>query len=389
MTLFDVVIVGGGMTGSTLALSLHQHRPDLSVAIIEAGTWQEGQRQGFDDRCLALSSHSLSALSNLPFPTKGDDLGCSITQIHISDRGHWGKTAFTAKDLGVSRFGAVVRLSDMAQGFEQAFQSLSVVRYSPALIDSIQRHADRVDLILSTGDSFSTRLLVCADGGHSALLPSLGLSTVYSPTEQHGIIANVRVSCPQPQAAFERFTANGPIALLPLGEDEYSLVWCVSTDLESHLMHLSDLDFLAELQTTFGWRLGQFMAVSRRSSYSLSIAALSDFVSHRLVAVGNAAQRLHPIAGQGFNLALRDVLTLVKVLSDNEVQDVGEMRWLSQYRQCCRDDKRETLNWTSALLHGFSNDWMPFVFGRNVGLSMMNASSLFQKPLIKRAMGLG
>jgi 2-octaprenyl-6-methoxyphenol hydroxylase len=388
MTLFDVVIVGGGMTGSTLALALNQHRPDLSVAIIEADAGQEGQRQGFDDRCLALSSHSLSALSNLALPMTGNSLGCSITQIQVSDRGHWGKTIFSSSEMGVSQFGSVVRLSKMALVFDQALRHLPIQRYSPAIIDSIERHMDRVDLTLSTGVSFSTRLLVCADGGHSSLLPSLGFSTVSSPTQQYGVIANVRVSSPQENAAFERFTPNGPLALLPLGKDEYSLVWCVHSDLESHLMALSDLDFLTALQTAFGWRLGLFIAVSSRSSYELTIAELSDFVSHRVVAVGNAAQRLHPIAGQGFNLALRDVLSLVSVLSENEAQDVGEMRWLSQYRSLCREDKRETLTWTSTLLHGFSNDFRPFVIGRNLGLSVMNVSSSFQRPLIKRAMGL-
>lgn len=383
MPLFDVVIVGGGMTGATLALSLHRHLPDCRVAMVESHPWLGKLGSAFDDRCLALSSHTLLALSQLGIT---EFSGESIRSIQVSDRGHLGQTALSAPKFGVPQFGQVVPLSQLATAFEPALSSLPLQRFTSISVEAVAQKSDCVVLNLSSNETISTKLLVCADGAHSSLLPQCGLHSYIQPTGQVGVIANVRVSHPKEHHAFERFTSQGPIALLPLGDDWYSLVWCVTPSFAKTLMTLNDADFLLALQAAFGWRLGQCTEATSRSQYDLSMAQLSDFVSHRVVAVGNAAQKLHPIAGQGFNLAMRDILRLTECLAAAK-GDLGEMGVLSLYRERQQKDKQHTQNWTSGLLFGFSNDYWPLTLGRNLGLSSMNMGSRFQRPLVRQAMG--
>ncbi|MGF1741312.1 2-octaprenyl-6-methoxyphenyl hydroxylase [Vibrio profundum] len=389
MKKYNVVIAGGAMAGMTLALALDELSGGaLDIAVVEAYKADHSQHPGFDSRSIALSYGTVQLLQSYQLWSHIREHATAIRHIHVSDSHHFGMTEIVADDLSVDALGYVVELSHVGQVFAQQVQKRQRIDlFCPDKVKSICREAEKVDIELSSGDILSAQLLVAADGAHSHSCQMAGLTAQQHDFSQTAIIANVRSDLSHHGRAFERFTEFGPIALLPLSENRLSLVWCMPPEVAEHVAGCEDAEFLSRLQQGFGWRLGRFNQVGSRASYPLSLSYRPQTVSHRIAAVGNAAQTLHPIAGQGFNLGIRDVASLADEILMS-LDDPGRYQTLANFRARRADDSRHTIALTTSLVRLFSND-IPLLSGaRNVGLAAMDNFPALKSPLLNIALGL-
>ncbi|WP_394244072.1 2-octaprenyl-6-methoxyphenyl hydroxylase [Vibrio astriarenae] len=386
---YDVIISGGAMAGATLALALDkQAQGALSIAIVEAYQTEHEQHPGFDARAIALSYGTVDILKRFDLWKDVSSVATAIEHIHVSDRGHAGMTEIAHSDIPVPALGYVVELADVGRLYHQRIQSSQNIELlCPDSIAQLNRFSDRVELKLTSQKEISGQLLVAADGAFSPVCDAVKLQQNQVDFEQVAVIANVVCQQAHQGRAFERFTESGPVALLPMSENRMSLVWCLPPTEADKVLLMDDKAFLSRLQEAFGWRLGAISATGERSSYPLILRYRPQIISHRFAVVGNAAQALHPIAGQGFNLGIRDVASLVDEIG-LQLADPGDYSVLSRYQARRTDDRETTIGLTSGLVRLFSNDWWPTRLGRNVGLFCADALPPLKQPLLNRTLGL-
>lgn len=397
MTHYDVVINGGGMAGAVLALGLSSLSraggQPLRIAVIEHASPSLDHHSGFDARSIALAGHSRALLEQLGLWSLLDDLATPINAIQVTDQGHLGQLNLSATDYRLPALGYVVELHPVGLRLYQQLQhNPHIDLLCPAKIHTWSQHSSQVQLTLQDGRELSTQLLVGADGSHSVVASQLKLERRQFDYQQSAIIANVQTQLPHQGRAFERFTAQGPLALLPMSAGRSSLVWCVSPARAGGLMSLDEPSFMLALQQEFGYRLGKITRSGQRSCYPLHLNEVRRPWHHRVVLIGNAAHLLHPIAGQGFNLGLRDVATLIAALKQEVSQgergsDLGAHAVLSGYGQSRLADQAELVAMTSALALLFSNTDPLLARGRNLGLMTLAACTSLKSKLAWRAMG--
>ncbi|HGZ7314161.1 TPA: 2-octaprenyl-6-methoxyphenyl hydroxylase [Vibrio parahaemolyticus] len=389
MKQYDVVIAGGAMAGATLALAIeHLSRGALRVAVVEPFKAQSDQHPGFDSRSIALSYGTVNLLRHLELWSAIEPFSTPIEHIHVSDRSHAGMTDITKHDVGVEALGYVVELADVGRVYQELLtHSTAIDLYCPDSAKHITRTQENVTIELASGELLNAKLLVAADGAVSQCCQQIGLELSEHDFDQVAVIANIVTQEPHQGRAFERFTENGPVALLPMSDNRMSLVWCLRPDEAQIVMELSESEFLERLQQDFGWRLGAMQKVGLRASYPLLLRHRKKNISHRFAIVGNAAQTLHPIAGQGFNLGIRDVVTLAEELV-KQGEDVGRYQGLIRFSQRREADRNETIWLTSSLVHVFSNDLLAMRIGRNTALAAMDNLSIFKQPLLRHTLGL-
>ncbi len=387
----SVIIVGGGINGATLALALsHLSDGTLPVHLIEATLPSSLHHPGFDARAIALAQGTCQQLSQIGVWPALADCATAINTVHVSDRGHAGFVTLQAQDYQTSALGQVVELHDVGQRlFELLRQAPGVTLHCPQRVASCERTQDAASVTLENGDVIQGSLLVAADGSQSRLAAQCGISWRKDDYGQVAVIANVSTAQAHQGRAWERFTADGPLAMLPMSGGRCSLVWCHASEKREDVMSWSDERFCDELQRAFGWRLGRITHAGTRSAYPLALTRASRSVTHRLALVGNAAQTLHPIAGQGFNLGMRDVMTLAETLADRwrQGQDVGTWPVLAAYHARRRPDRAATIGVTDGLVQVFANRWAPLVAGRNVGLMAMEYLTPARDALARRTLG--
>lgn len=393
---FDIVIVGGAVTGSVLALALSsfsQHK--ISIAIIEKLLPNYDQQGGFDARSIALAEGSLQKMSQI-LPLVGDNLeteirqiATPIKQIQVADKGHFGKTTLKASEQNMPQLGVVVELAKLGKKLTACIeQQANIQLFCPNEVEVIKRSPQDCQLTLTGGEQLSCRLLVAADGIQSAIAKQCRVETLQvKDYGQSAVIANVELSEHHQNQAFEYFTEQGPFALLPLSGNMMSLVWCVKEPNE--LMQLPDSEFLARLQQQFGWKLGKFLRVSKRFVYPLILQKAESHIHHRLAVVGNAAQMLHPVAGQGFNLGLRDLYVLAKRVAEafNQGKDIGDFSLLAEFEKERVQDQSRIINATSGLISVFSCEMLPMQVIRNLGLFTVSHSKTARDFIAGRALG--
>ncbi|MGH1612882.1 2-octaprenyl-6-methoxyphenyl hydroxylase [Vibrio parahaemolyticus] len=389
MKQYDVVIAGGAMAGATLALAIeHLSRGALRVAVVEPFKAQSDQHPGFDSRSIALSYGTVNLLRHLELWSAIEPFSTPIEHIHVSDRSHAGMTDITKHDVGVEALGYVVELADVGRVYQELLtHSTAIDLYCPNSAKHITRTQENVTIELASGELLNAKLLVAADGAVSQCCQQIGLELSEHDFDQVAVIANIVTQELHQGRAFERFTENGPVALLPMSDNRMSLVWCLRPDEAQIVMELSESEFLERLQQDFGWRLGAMQKVGLRASYPLLLRHRKQNISHRFAIVGNAAQTLHPIAGQGFNLGIRDVVTLAEELV-KQGEDVGRYQGLIRFSQRREADRNETIWLTSSLVHVFSNDLLAMRIGRNTALAAMDNLSIFKQPLLRHTLGL-
>ncbi|WED22231.1 2-octaprenyl-6-methoxyphenyl hydroxylase [Vibrio sp. JC009] len=385
---YDIAIAGGAMAGATLALALSElSNRSFSIAVIEPYQADNSLHPGFDSRSIALSHGTVNILKSFSLWEGIKSEATAIRHIHVSDRGHAGMTDIVAADYAVDALGYVAELEKVGCFYHSRLNQLDNIDFlCPDSVSDIESFPDVVRVTLKSQVQFEANLLVAADGAVSHCCQLMKIENLQHDFNQTALIANISATEAHNGRAFERFTKNGPLALLPLTQDRMSLVWCLSPEIASQMMAVSDEEFLAQLQDSFGWRLGKLTQVGSRASYPLILKEKSKITSHRFATVGNAAQTLHPIAGQGFNLGIRDVASLAEELVKSD--DPGAFRTLNRYQQRREDDRRSTIDLTAGLVHVFSNEWLPLVVGRNVSLMAMDNIPLLTKPLLSRTMGM-
>lgn len=362
----DVLIVGGGMVGATLAWGLGQRFRHWQVGVVEPIAADADRQPSFDDRVIALSAGSVAGLEQMGLWPELAAHGEPIRHIHVAEKGGFGRAQLHHQDYRLDALGQVIPVRAVGDVLRRKLQCHW---FCPDKVARVQQHPEHLEVTLASGQKVSTRLLVVADGGRSATRGLLGIGAREQDYQQHAIIANVTTEQPHQGWAFERFTDSGPLALLPMTAGRMNLVLCQRPAAAEASEQLSDADFLALLQRRFGWRLGRFTSVGERHRYPLSLIEAEQLRAHRAVVVGNAAHSLHPIAGQGFNLGLRDVLILLASLADD---DAGAWQGLARWQAQRQPDLARTIGLTDNLARLFANDNGPLYVGRNLALGALN-----------------
>lgn len=382
---FDVVIIGGGLAGASCALSLASYAPDLTIAVIEANQPSGDYHPSFDDRSIALAQQSVQFLQTANIFDPQASFAAAIKQVSVSDRGHFGKTHIDCNEFAQNALGYVVEVNPFGRSLHSQLMNTPVKVFCPDTVASLNYQVDSAQLILESGAELSARLVIIADGAQSPTRQLANINFNTKAYSQGAIIANIEVAGGHHNHAFERFTEHGPMALLPMSNNRYSLVWCMEPEQIKHHMVLDDDAFISALQNDFGYRAGQFTKVGVRASYPLVYGRADSLFSHRTVLIGNAGHAIHPIAGQGFNLGLRDVQLLCELASSEHA--MGSYAFVSEYAKQRSHDINTVMTLTDGLVRLFSNKSRILAFGRSCGLFTMDLCSSLKTPLAKQLMG--
>ncbi|KAG0162775.1 hypothetical protein DFQ28_000588 [Apophysomyces sp. BC1034] len=391
---YDVAIVGAGPVGLALAgwLARRGGTRALRVALIDA---REPDASLDDPRALALSHGSRTLLDSIGWPADATP----IERIHVSQRGCFGRTVIERDEHGVPALGYVVRYGSLVHALSAAVRASGCDWISSSIARAPRQDEHGVSLPIEAVSTQSgaqpstqsgarsganpadaasqrtlrTRMVINAEGGlyHEAAQTRLAAQPTRRDYRQSALVALVSVSAPQPRVAWERFTGEGPLALLPLGgprQADYSLVWCCDPDQAARRMQLPDAQWLAELQWAFGSRMGRFERVGARAAFPLGLNALSTLTDRHIASIGNAAQTLHPVAGQGLNLGLRDAHALLDALAHHGPRPAA-LRAFAARRAF---DRRVTISTTDMLARAFTVDFMPLAALRGLALSALD-----------------
>ncbi len=381
----DIAIVGGGMVGASFALALRDTR--LRILLIESVPPDSAAQPSFDERTTALGNGSRQIFESLGVWSAMASEAAPIRSIHVSDAGRFGVARLDAAEQGVAAFGYVVPNRTIGRVLWQALrQAPNVTLAVPSQVRAATLRDDAVLLELAGGHAqndgagIRAAVAVAADGAGSVLRASAGIDADVEDYEQVAIVVNAATDRPNTGDAFERFTPAGPLAVLPVTGGGYAVVWAVRPARAAELMALDDPAFATELLSAFGWRVGRFTRIGKRHTYPLVLSRAADTVAGRVVLIGNAAQALHPVAGQGFNLGLRDAATLAEMLAGaSAAPDFAEL--LARFAEWRAEDRKGVTRFTDGLVKLFGSDLPGLGVMRNFGLLLFDLS-----PTAKRAL---
>jgi 2-octaprenyl-6-methoxyphenol hydroxylase len=404
---FDVAIVGGGMVGASLAVALGN--TGLSTILIESVAPGAGAQPSFDDRTTALGNASRRIFEALGVWERIAQEASPIRTIHVSDAGRFGFARLKAEEQGIDAFGFIVTNRTIGAALWAKLQDVKGVTLRvPAHTESVEIGADGVRIALvddRTGarEQIFARLVVAADGAHSSVRAAAGIGADVEDYDQVAMVANIAADRTHDGTAYERFTQAGPLALLPLHDGSWGLVWSAEPAQSARLLALSDADFLNELQGTFGWRAGRFIKVGKRASYPLKLSRASATTATRAVLIGNAAQALHPVAGQGFNLGLRDAAMLAELLVATKSStgsaptaasvenrgntDPGSAELLGRFEAWRSGDRSGVIRFTDGLIKLFGDRRPGMGFARNLGLLLFDLTPPAKSALARVSAG--
>jgi len=403
---YDIVVIGGGMVGASLACALLpvSEALDLNIAVVEAFPLPEQSsldyQPSYDARATALAYGSRSIYEVMGVWDKLQTRLAPIKHIHVSDKGHFGVTRLHAEQEHVPALGYVVENKWLGRVLLERLQQADAERIDficPAEVTDVQYGAGQMSVTLEKAGEvkqLTTELVVMADGGRSELREGMGMHYTETTYDQHAVIANISLDRSHNDIAYERFTDTGPMALLPLetqeGEHRSAVVWTVPNDQVDEVMSLSDADFIARLHERFGHRAGNFTKVGERNTYPLKLVLAQEQVRQGLVVLGNAAHALHPIAGQGYNLALRGVVALADHLIQARKAGVnlGDLSVLQDFYDQQRQDQQRTIGLSDQTMKLFSNNNLLLAAGRNLGLQLLDICPPARTVFARGAMGL-
>ena len=405
---FDVAIVGGGMVGISLALLLAEQQ-GLKILLIESQSMavqsatQPTYSPRFDARSTALSRASRKIYQSVGLWDRLQLHLSDITQIHVSDRGHGGLTRMTADDADVEALGYVVENRWLGSVLLEHLNQSKVEVHMNSEVAELKPLSSGMQMHLKGGDSSNSELenhlveaslVVIADGAESQTAQKLGIYSETTSYNQTAIIANVELGKSHNGIAYERFTDQGPMALLPLsdydGQHRSALVWARPTEIAEQLMASSDADFLQSLQKIFGYRLGRFKNIGERGSYPLALGIANEQLRRNVLLMGNSAHSLHPVAGQGFNLSLRDAAALASIVqrAREGSRPLGSLEVLEEYYQEQLSDQRNTLMFSDSLTKSFGRSSSLAALGRNAGLLTLDLIPGLRQRFARFGMGM-
>ncbi|HEU0154079.1 MAG TPA: 2-octaprenyl-6-methoxyphenyl hydroxylase [Arenimonas sp.] len=381
----DILILGGGLVGSALACALDGR--GWRVAQVEASPPQAGA-PGFDERKLALALASLNALSALDVLPRLATPPAPIRRIHVSRAGDFGSVRLAASDHGREQFGGVVLARELGQALESRLADCAgLVRYRPARVLSVAPDADGPGVTLEQDGGtrrLRTRLLVAADGSRSLARAAWGIDADEHDYGQTLVVCSLATDRAPDGTAYERFSEQGPVALLPMAGGHFGAICGVPRGDADAVLAMDDAAYRDYFQQRFGWRAGRVTRVGQRSGYPIARLVASRLTAPRGVVMGNAAQTLHPIGAQGFNLGLRDALTLAEVLAGD---DPGAPAGLAAYEAARREDRERTLAFSDGLARITANPSAPLHVLRSLGLLALGHVPGLADPLVAGAMG--
>ncbi|MFK7886641.1 MAG: 2-octaprenyl-6-methoxyphenyl hydroxylase [Gammaproteobacteria bacterium] len=378
---YDVVIAGGGLVGASLGVALAGS--GQRVAVLEV-TPPGDEQPGFDDRATALSRTSVDILRTLDI-WPGDDAASPIKTIHVSDRGRFGSTRMHTAQHGLDAFGYVIENRVLGKALWAALGDCDVDVFCPARVEVATLQPGGAALKLDgDGERIDAGLLVIAEGALSATRDLIGVGVDITSYTRTALVANISTEKPHEGRAFERFTRDGPLAVLPLTRGRSNVVWSLAKDKAQTLIE-DDAAFKAALQETFGYRLGHITEVGQRSSYPLAKAVAQSVHGDHWVLVGNAANAVHPVAGQGLNLGLRDVASLAELIWQRA--DAPWPKVLERYAQWRAADHREVLRLTDSLVRVFTHEAQPVGVARDAALIAMQIVPPLRRWFARRSMG--
>lgn len=378
----DVVIVGGGPVGSVLALALQTK--NINVTILEARAKGSAHT---DQRALALSYGSRVILEQLGVWPQLESKATAINTIHISQKGSFGRTRLDAKEHNQPALGYVLAYGALSAALDEALSMKPLVKVLyQAEANDIKPAADSTTVTYTMNEITQTMvasLVILADGGRS-----LGaVEGITRETKEYGhdaLVTKVQCELPHHHIAYERFTPMGPVALLPNGPRDFSLVWTAKQEVVAELLALDDATFLQNLHLHFGDRVGQFLHVEKRMCFPLKMASLKPTFASHFVVIGNAAQTMHPVAGQGFNVGLRDAWQLAEMINRSASTALGSDSMLNAYQAARSQDTKRGLMFTDFLVNVFSNDIIGVSVGRAAALGVLDILKPVKSRLVSK-----
>jgi 2-octaprenyl-6-methoxyphenol hydroxylase len=429
-TRVDVAIVGGGMVGASLALALAA--TPLRVMLIEAATAEDEHQPSFDDRAIALGNGSRRILEALGTWAAIDPHASRVREIQVSDAGHFGAARLSAAEQGLPALGYVCSNRHIGAAFRAALaQRAGLLLRQPARVGEVQPGVDVARLQVqsagaadergqATGEQpaggqgagepraqglrteiVEARLVVAADGAGSRVRTAAGIGSSDEDYQQVAIVVPVQTDRPAQGIAFERFTRTGPLAVLPMAGGHYTVVWTLAPPQAAEMLALPAAHFESRLQQSFGWRIGRVLRSGARASYPLRLSRAEALHAPRTVLVGNAAQGLHPVAGQGFNLGLRDAAVLAELLAELPAAppdlppgnalgrcDPGDPA-LERYARRRAADRGGMIRFTDGLVRGFSSPRPGLALVRSLALAVFDVSPPAQRALARVSWGFG
>ncbi|ORU92080.1 MAG: 2-octaprenyl-3-methyl-6-methoxy-1,4-benzoquinol hydroxylase [Cycloclasticus sp. symbiont of Poecilosclerida sp. N] len=385
---YDVIIIGGGMVGGCLGLALSQSR--LRVAIVEACEFSAKQSDSAGKRAIALSWGSRCIFEQLDIWRQVNDAAMSIEYIHVSDKGHFGKTRLSAVSQNVEALGYVVEAAQIEAVVIESLTNKAIDYLCPASLVDYVVHQGGADVTINLDGqekTLSCQLLVAADGGMSKVREKGCFELKEYAYNQQAITGLIKVESDDYSVAYERFTSEGPIAMLPHFDGLYSLVWTMSTALAEQVIKLSNDGFSQRLQSRFGQWLGELSLSGECQAFPLNLSYTPNNTADRVVLIGNAAHQLHPVAGQSFNLGLRDAAILADTLMSHESFNVEHI--LDTYVQRRKTDQMLIIGFTDNVIKLFSTNNALLSVLRNSGLLMLDKAPVLKNQFARQTMGLG
>jgi 2-octaprenyl-6-methoxyphenol hydroxylase len=384
----DVAVVGGGMVGATLALALAPL--GMKIALIEAVTADAATQPSFDERTTALANGSVRTFRTLDVWRGMEREATPIRRLHVSDQGRFGVARIDAAEQGLAALGYVVPNRAIGFALRAALDRCAGIELiAPARVTGTQLadHARRIAIESDAGSRvLAARLVVAADGARSILREHSGIEAEHWDYEQTAVVTTATTQRFHDHVAYERFTSDGPIAVLPLADGRCGIVWTRHPEEALRLLALDAATFGREFERAFGLRLGRILQVGERHAYPLGLTRAASHTAERLAIVGNAAQGLHPIAGQGFNLGLRDAASLAELLAAGP-DDVGVESTLRAYAEWRDEDRRRIVAFTDGLVRLFGSP-LGLVRGlRSLGLVAFDASSAAKGAMARLSVG--
>jgi 2-octaprenyl-6-methoxyphenol hydroxylase len=387
----DVAIVGGGMVGASLAAGLAA--TGRQVVLVESVPFGADTQPSFDERTTALGNASRRIFEGLGVWPAIAPAAAAIRTIHVSEAGRFGFARLSAVEQGIDAFGYVVANRSIGAALWQRLGAAPGLTLKvPARVEELDISAAGVRLGVLSDDgarsAVAARLVVGADGAHSQVRSAAGIAAGVEDYGQVAVVANVATDRPHGGTAYERFTAAGPLAVLPLHDGSLAVIWACRPERAQQLLELDDATYLAQLQAQFGWRAGRFVRAGRRASYPLQLTRAADSVATRAVLIGNAAQALHPVAGQGFNLGLRDAAMLAEVIA-NTSGDAGAPELLGRFAAWRGRDRAGVVRFTDGLVKLFADQRPGMSVLRNLGLLMFDLAPPAKSALARVSAGFG
>ena len=390
---YDIIIVGGGMVGATLACGLAEEAENLSIALIDANAPNfDWDNNSFDMRVSAITRASQTLFKNIDVWEKIVELRvCPYQDMYVWDAEGKGKVHFDSADMGEADLGHIIENRVIVKALHQRVAEISNIDLlCPVKIESINFHDDKTELVLDDKTTLSSKLVVGADGTRSWIRQQADIAVKGWDFDQAALVTTVKTEKHHENTAWQRFLKTGPLAFLPLTDGYSSIVWSTSPEEAKRLTEISKDDFAKELEQAFESKLGKIESVAGRAVFPLRLFETLNYVKPRLALVGDAAHTIHPLAGQGVNLGLSDVASLITVIVDalNDKKDIGDLKVLRRYERWRRADNRSMLVAMDGIKRLFGSELSIVKDLRSVGLNVTDRITPLKNILMRQAMGL-